>query len=130
MISKEDVDGNLVAAQRNQLYLATTLFDCGKCSEPIEFARFTHHAHNYLWGTGSRCDALHRFHESRLTFNESTSEQARRIITKGGLNPETATVKDMDSLGAWFRCQACKVKSDGSFEVMNWRSLICLDIMS
>jgi hypothetical protein len=124
MISTKDADGNLVMAKHDQLHLATTLFNCEKCNEPIEFARFIRHAHqDYIWENGTRWGALHKY-ASNLTFKQSTSDNAKHMIIKCGLDPVTATVKEMDDLGAWFRCQLCSIRKDGSSEVMNWRQAV------
>ncbi|KAJ3822685.1 hypothetical protein F5880DRAFT_1613565 [Lentinula raphanica] len=95
------------AASLKDLYLATTIFGCAKCNTllicPQVFYHsccFQNHAHNNQ--SHDRMRKLNaEYHQdgpwssSSLFFHSKSSELAERIVIGAGLNPTTATVRDL-----------------------------------
>ncbi|TRM62989.1 hypothetical protein BD626DRAFT_569556 [Schizophyllum amplum] len=54
----------------------------------------------------------------RVVFDAAAHESAREVVSLCGLDPDTATAKDMEARGTWLECTGCCKR--GSRRVMQW----------
>lgn len=117
------------------LNLATTVFQCSRCGEPITYPRILVHRCTrsistgvYLEPSAGEHDILNALHingwnwpwnymDETVSFNTDSSEVAAEIVLLCGLDPETTTANEMDELDARLVCRMCST-------AMSWRRLL------
>jgi hypothetical protein len=66
---------------------------------------------------------------SSLRLNTSLGEMVERLVRTARLDPETATVQDMDELGIYFACMSCAVQDEDEIDIYDteafqWREAV------
>ncbi|KAK0494977.1 hypothetical protein EDD18DRAFT_289815 [Armillaria luteobubalina] len=129
----------LKAGLEPNLNLATSFFKCNLCHCLCQYPYVLAHRcssprrHNYLfdpdnWKNYALTRLLERerapiWSASQYMIDEKAFKRVQYIIQACGLNPETATREDMDSLNCRVTCNNSKA---GSF-VMQWQIAACYD---
>ncbi|KAG8914837.1 hypothetical protein FRC00_010469 [Tulasnella sp. 408] len=129
-----DVKPDPIAAEKEGiLLLATSLF-----SSCTEWDRNSPVEHGIYWMDNMHThfsDASRRhppFRKSTLVSDQRCiraipefSEKAKQLVQAAGLNPTTATSRDMDALDARFWCKDCSVvKNETQAVARNWRNCV------
>ncbi|KAJ3920597.1 hypothetical protein F5877DRAFT_77017 [Lentinula edodes] len=124
------------AATADDLYLATTMFECTCCYSPttLYYPQMFHH----------KCCTKNKEFEDpplhyecpwsskQLVFSDARSRMAKTIVEACSLNPTITTFADMFSVNALVECQSCQWKpqgtSKGSRFFMRWPLPLAHDI--
>jgi hypothetical protein len=121
----------------SRLDLATTYFDCKRCSGLILYPRIL--AHSCMTISDTTRSALQvdvdteelwrallyspwNHTGDKLRLHKQAFNAAREVVLATGNDPSVTTASQMDQLDARFSCQLCFA---GRF-AMNWRSAVCI----
>lgn len=117
------------ASKTSQLSLATTIFLCGECSEPILFPRILVHScmirshFRTGKGKGERLCSWQlggepwNFGGGKVKFADAASEASRQLVTTSGGNAKKMTAAEMHSQDSRFECLRC---DQAERPVMTW----------
>jgi hypothetical protein len=116
-----------------RLDMATTYFECWRCTEPISYPRILVHACTYAINLlDEEQDTIHfaaldsvtwNFGGDRIKYHYMASRFAKKIVAACGLDPEEATAQDIDQKCCILECVSCS-SGIGSMLVMNWRKAV------
>ncbi|KAK0441934.1 hypothetical protein EV421DRAFT_1810816 [Armillaria borealis] len=111
----------------SRLSLATTLFKCHECTEPISYPRVLAHRcmtalrHGYRNQSDDMvllCKGLQaepwNFNRNGVECYELAGGCAVDVVRASGLRAEKATVEDMERADVWLECMNCRVPERGS----------------
>jgi len=125
-------------AAESALQLATTVFTCKFCSEPLTYPRVLIHncatkMFYYHERTGDEdLPSLRRFlqstywnHDNIITFDAKEIVPLIEVIELCGLDPKSATAKDMDKHNAIFECLSCNDVRKGRC-TLSWLGVVRL----
>lgn len=118
---------------RKQLELATTIFKCKICINPITYPRIlvhncTHDNHTFWRDSDDLQYALWRnlndepWHIERVGFEKRAHLAARQVMECCQQDPDTVTAGEMDELDLWFECTRCF--NDSGRLVMGWKTAV------
>lgn len=143
-ISKKDTKASSPNAHDvSKLSLATTFFHCDVCRTAISYPRILVHKCLSQFPDHPSLDILdERFFvfmdlgsepwnfEKRIRFHRSAHTMARRVVRSCGLNPNTATISDMNDADYWLEDVSPPNKGESSHEysrpVMRWSTaMVC-----
>ncbi|KAJ3805165.1 hypothetical protein F5876DRAFT_82097 [Lentinula aff. lateritia] len=117
-------------ATANDLYLATTIFECTGCYQRslLHYPQMFYHGCCMENRNPGFARGLYFWHEgpwssTRIVFSDARSEIAKTVIEACSLDPATATFEDMCDANPLAECQTCKVDSqswEGGRLFMRW----------
>lgn len=58
-------------------------------------------------------------------YNELSSGHCSELIDMAGLNPQTASVNEMDSMDPRFVCDTCSTLNGYGYAILSWRAALC-----
>ncbi|KAJ4493390.1 hypothetical protein C8R41DRAFT_919607 [Lentinula lateritia] len=117
-------------ATANDLYLATTIFECTGCYQRslLRYPQMFYHGCCMENRNPGFAPGLYFWHEgpwssTRIFFSDARSEIAKTVIEACSLNPATATFEDMYDANPLAECQTCAVDPqswEGGRLFMRW----------
>lgn len=106
----------------DKLRLACALFECGDCEGTFTYPEVLSVAmRQHTYPSDSESDDSGRTGSIWDRFGTGFIEEAPYIIHACGLDPNVATVEDMDRQNARLKCTCCR-----NPHIMNWSDAVCL----
>lgn len=135
------ITGNSSTQEDNfsKLHLSTTFFKCSNCCSSISYPRVLAHSCLSLpcapiRNTNTDIDQLYLYTQicsspwnsgRQIRFANKVHTVARDIVRRCGLDPDTATVSDMDAGDYWLECQDCSEPGVNRV-VMRWSTAVVM----